>query len=342
VSQLQGLVTQMSAGHRSQQERLLAGQARFHDEAQRAYTGLAESVDRSLKTSLVESARLAGATIEPAVQATMAGLARETAALHETLGGSRCSAAGRHALQPGRQHRPRCCAGCSAARSAKPAPARAQKPARGLERPSAEGFRRALTEHLHQALLATVALRTARRRTGAQRGTGSRRHAAGAGTHASPEPEAPARTPARALADGRQQQICSTLEQTAQAITAQAEAHARATIGEITRLVQAASAAPRAAAEVIGELRRALSESLVRDNAVLDERKRLLGTLGGLLDAVNHASTEQRSAIDALVQATTARAGPRGQRFARAWRRVARCRRWPRRSPAAPRSGQPG
>jgi hypothetical protein len=69
-----------------------------------------------------------------------------------------------------------------------------------------------------------------------------------------------------------QQQICSTLEQTAQAITAQAEAHARATIGEITQLVQAASAAPRAAAEVIGELRHALSESLVRDNAVLDER----------------------------------------------------------------------
>ena len=113
-----------------------------------------------------------------------------------------------------------------------------------------------------------------------------------------------------------QQQICSTLVQTAQAITTQAEAHARATLGEITQLVQAAAAAPRAAAEVIGELRHALSASLVRDNAVLEERRHLLGTLGGLLDAVNHASTEQRSAIDALVQTTAGVLDRVGARFA--------------------------
>ncbi|MDL2339514.1 MAG: DUF802 domain-containing protein, partial [Pseudomonadota bacterium] len=114
----------------------------------------------------------------------------------------------------------------------------------------------------------------------------------------------------------RQQQICTTLEHTAQAITAQAEAHARATIVEIARLVQTASEAPRAAAEVIGELRRALSDSLVRDNAMLDERNRLMGTLGGLLDAVNHASTEQRAAIDALVHTTTDVLDRVGGRFA--------------------------
>jgi hypothetical protein len=114
----------------------------------------------------------------------------------------------------------------------------------------------------------------------------------------------------------RQQQICTTLERTAQAITAQAEAHARATIGEIAQLVEAASEAPRAAAEVIGELRRTLSDSLVRDNAALDERTRLMGTLGGLLDAVNHASTEQRAVIDALLQATTDVLERAGARFA--------------------------
>jgi hypothetical protein len=120
---------------------------------------------------------------------------------------------------------------------------------------------------------------------------------------------------AQAMAE-RQQQICSTLERTAQAITTQAEAQARATIAEIGQLVQAASDAPRAAAQVIGELRSALSDSLVRDNAVLDERNRLMATLGGLLDAVNHASTEQRSAIDALVRSTTDVLQRVGQRFA--------------------------
>jgi hypothetical protein len=99
----------------------------------------------------------------------------------------------------------------------------------------------------------------------------------------------------------RQQQICDALAQTAHDISAQTHTHANATIAEIERLVQAASEAPRAAAEVVAELRQKLSDSMVRDTAMLDERSRLLATLETLLDAVNHASTEQRTAVDALV-----------------------------------------
>ncbi|RDK02723.1 DUF802 domain-containing protein [Paraburkholderia lacunae] len=99
----------------------------------------------------------------------------------------------------------------------------------------------------------------------------------------------------------RQQQICDTLEQTARDISAQTQAHTSDTIAEISRLVQAASEAPKVAAEVVAELRQKLSDSMVRDTAMLEERSRLLATLETLLDAVNHASTEQRSAVDALV-----------------------------------------
>ncbi|BCF93843.1 DUF802 domain-containing protein [Paraburkholderia largidicola] len=99
----------------------------------------------------------------------------------------------------------------------------------------------------------------------------------------------------------RQQEICDTLAQTARDISAQTETHANGTIAEISRLVEAASEAPRAAAEVVAELRQKLSDSMVRDTAMLDERSRLLATLETLLDAVNHASTEQRTAVDALV-----------------------------------------
>ncbi|WP_027214554.1 DUF802 domain-containing protein [Burkholderia sp. WSM2232] len=99
----------------------------------------------------------------------------------------------------------------------------------------------------------------------------------------------------------RQQQICDTFEQTARDISAQTQAHASATIAEIGGLVQAASEAPKAAAEVVAELRQKLSDSMVRDTAMLQERSRLLETLETLLDAVNHASTEQRVAVDALV-----------------------------------------
>ncbi|WP_224056254.1 DUF802 domain-containing protein, partial [Burkholderia vietnamiensis] len=104
-----------------------------------------------------------------------------------------------------------------------------------------------------------------------------------------------------AQAATRQQDICDTLARTANAITAQAQAHASDTINEISRLVQAASEAPKAAADVVAELRQRLSDSMVRDTAMLDERSRLLATLETLLGAVNHASTEQRTAIDALV-----------------------------------------
>ncbi|KVU69906.1 chemotaxis protein [Burkholderia ubonensis] len=118
-----------------------------------------------------------------------------------------------------------------------------------------------------------------------------------------------------AQAASRQQDICETLARTANDITAQAQAHASDTIAEISRLVQAASEAPKAAAEVVAELRQRLSDSMVRDTAMLDERSRLLATLETLLDAVNHASTEQRGAVDALVRTSADLLDRVGARF---------------------------
>ncbi|MBB5444564.1 MULTISPECIES: DUF802 domain-containing protein [unclassified Paraburkholderia] len=113
----------------------------------------------------------------------------------------------------------------------------------------------------------------------------------------------------------RQQQICDALAQTARDISAQTQTHASATIAEIERLVQAASEAPKAAAEVVAELRQKLSDSMVRDTAMLEERSRLLATLETLLDAVNHASTEQRTAVDALVSTSAGLLERVGNRF---------------------------
>ncbi|SAK45632.1 chemotaxis protein [Caballeronia pedi] len=105
-----------------------------------------------------------------------------------------------------------------------------------------------------------------------------------------------------AVAANRQKDVCDALELTARDMSAQSQAHASATIAEIERLVQAASEAPKAAAEVVAEMRQKLSDSMVRDTAMLDERSRLLATVETLLNAVNHASNEQRAAIDALVE----------------------------------------
>ncbi len=83
----------------------------------------------------------------------------------------------------------------------------------------------------------------------------------------------------------------------------------------ITRLIETASEAPKAAAEVIGQLRQEISVSVARDNALLEERTRILGTLSTLLDAINHASTEQRGVIDALVSASQASLAEASEQF---------------------------
>lgn len=67
-------------------ERLAAQQQQFHAQAERSYQGLAAAVDSTLRTSLTESARLAGSTIQPAAEAVMAGIAREAASLHQRVG----------------------------------------------------------------------------------------------------------------------------------------------------------------------------------------------------------------------------------------------------------------
>jgi hypothetical protein len=116
-------------------------------------------------------------------------------------------------------------------------------------------------------------------------------------------------------AQSQQAQICQTLEATAGRIAAQAEAHARSTIGEIAGLAQTAAEAPRLAAELVGQLRDKLSDSMARDTAMLDERARIMATLNTLLDAVQHTATEQRAAIDRLVESTADWLQQAGARF---------------------------
>jgi hypothetical protein len=84
----------------------------------------------------------------------------------------------------------------------------------------------------------------------------------------------------------------------------------------ITRLIQTASEAPRAAAEVIGQLRQEISHSVARDNQLLEERSRILETLNTLLDGINHASLEQRAVIDALVTTSAVSLTQAGAQFA--------------------------
>ncbi|HEX5683451.1 MAG TPA: DUF802 domain-containing protein [Ideonella sp.] len=351
VDRLQDMMATIDRQSQSLNERLATEQARFHHQAEAAYATLASSVDRSLQASLTESARAAGATIQPMVEATLAGIARETAALQTTVArtaqqqldelADRFEASTAHTAQHWQT---------ALAEHRQTTAALSQDLNASLDRFSATFERRsaALLEDVSTHLDNTVgsvsntwqaALAQHERTSETLASQTQQALASAAGTfeqhsttllrtvdqaHAELQTRMAERDEQRLAAWtetlqamamalqqqwqqagantlSQQRQICQTLEQTAHDMSAQAETHAKNTIAEITRLVQAASEAPRAAAEVVAELRQQVSSSMERDNATLQERTRLLETLGALLDAVNHASTEQRAAIDALV-----------------------------------------
>jgi hypothetical protein len=329
----------------------IASQDAFHSKTEATYMRLAASVERSLKASVAESARTAGAALQPVMEATLAGLARESAAMHETV---------THAVQ-------RQLDGLSSGFEASTTNVADlwTRALAGHERSNeklVEQLRSSLDqftgtfEQRSSGLLDSVAVRLEATAGGvseawkqalsqqesvneqlasrnqqalAEASASFAQHASSlldaiGQSHVDLQTQWASRDQQRLAAwtetldamaatlnqqweqagtrtATQQQAICDTLEQTARDISAQTQAHASETIGEISRLVQAASEAPKAAAEVVAELRQKLSDSMVRDTAMLEERSRLLATLETLLDAVNHASTEQRAAVDALV-----------------------------------------
>jgi hypothetical protein len=314
VDGLKAMMDMLAAQADASGARLLASQERFQSQAGAAYAGLAASVDRTLQASLAEGARIAGETIRPVAEATLAGIARETAALHAALAGatqdqlaqlstrfeqSTAVAAGAWQALVERQARAgdELAATLSASheRFAQSFEARAAAQVDG----AAATFERhaaalvASTREAHAELQSASAAREQRRVEAMARSLETmaeslREHWQQAG--------------AQSLA--QQQRVVEAMERSARETTQHAQTQARATLAEIERLVQAASEAPRAAAEVISELRQKLSDSMARDNTMLDERARILETLGTLLDGVNRAAGEQRGAIDALVSSS--------------------------------------
>ncbi|PDO93953.1 membrane protein [Burkholderia mallei] len=436
VERLQAMMHSLEQQSAASAERQIAGQQAFLGKAEETYARLASSVGQSLTDSVAESARVAGSALQPVMETTMAGLARETAALHDALtqavqrqldglsAGFETTAAQvadvwRHALADHQRSsdalaqrlhgsidrivesfdrrsadlldgvRARLDATASSvsdawrgalAQQEQANEAHAERNRQALETAAATFERhsaallRTMSES-HSALQATLESRDEQRlatwtdslgsiaaklgteweQTSAQaanrqqaiydalahtardlsaQATAFEQHTAAllramSESHSALQATLESRDEQRlatwtdslgsiaaklgteweqtsAQAANRQQAIYDALAHTARDLSAHTQAHASATIAEISQLVQAASEAPRVAAEVVAELRQKLSDSMVRDTAMLEERNRMLAPLETLLDAVNHASSEQRAAVDALVATSSA------------------------------------
>ena len=310
VGQVQAMVAQMARHSDALNERLLASQAQFHQHAQTAYSELAASVDRSLKDTLVESARAAGATLQPAVDATMAGIARETAAFQQRMADTV------QAQLDGVSTRFDTSVQAVAAHW-RDALAEHQRSSEGLSMALKASLAGATGTFEQQAtaLLGTVGRAHAAQQAEAAAGDAQRLAAWTASLASMATTLQREWQQAGEQALGQQQLICQTLEQTARDMQARAEAQARTTVNEVARLIDSAAEAPRAAAEVTALLRQKLSDSMARDNDLLDERARIMGTLATLLDAASRAATEQRGAIDTLVGSATTLLQQAGTQF---------------------------
>ncbi len=82
------------------------------------------------------------------------------------------------------------------------------------------------------------------------------------------------------------------------------------------KLLHTAAEAPRAAGEVITELRHGMSQLTERDNRALQERAELMGQIDGLLKSVEATTGGQRRAIESLVTSASAVLDQVGRQFA--------------------------
>ncbi len=311
VDRLQAMAAAMEAQTHALGRQLIDQQAEFHRRTEAAFTTLASAVDHSLRQSLADAARQAGEAMRPAVEAAMAGVAREASDVQQRL-----TDTVNHQLD-------------HLARGFEVSTQRtAQLWTDALAQQQRSGD--ALVRHTEQALdraSASFEQRAARLLDGVAEAHATLQRAVASQDQQRLETftlalhDSARQLQAQSHAAGEQaldqhQRLAAQLAQSVTALSEQAEAQSRRTIAEVARLIDTAEQAPRLAAAVMTEMRQALSDSLARDNEALDERRRTLQTLSTLLDAVNHASTEQRGAIDALVASSADLLDRVGRRFA--------------------------
>jgi hypothetical protein len=338
------LMAQIEQRGQQLDEQLLARQTQFHREASEAYQGLANSVEKTLKDSLSASARAAGESLQPVVENAMGALARESTQLHE-----RVSAAVQAQMNQLSER-----FGATAGTVADGWTAALQQHAHTSEQ-QAQGLDRALTAFTTSfeqrcAALITGVQETVSRSHAEQTTADQQQHAAWAQTLqtlAATLQNEWRQLGAQTLA--QQQTVAQTLEQTAtlwrdelaslrreEAARDQASAQRvgelqaslndqvathLATLGAaleapMARLLDTAAEAPKAAAEVIAQLRQEMSQLTARDNTALQERAALMHNIDALLQSVQQATGEQRAAVESLVTSAGAVLDQVGRQFA--------------------------
>ncbi|MEF8754769.1 MAG: DUF802 domain-containing protein [Accumulibacter sp.] len=278
VERLHALIGQMEQRERQCHERLVSGQERFHGELQAAFGGLAQAVAESLAGSLRDSVRVAGEIIRPAVDGAMAAIAGETRLAHERVIAATQTQLDGLAAQLG-----------------------------GTARQVAETWSEVLAtqcrtgDHLLAGIERSLAAFDARfeQRSQAMLAAVGETLATSLANQASVERQRFAEW------SGSLAELATHLQRLGAALEE-----------PLARLIDTASEARHAAAELLAQWRQEMNGSLERDNRLLEERARIMQTLAALLAAIEQASSEQRATVDSLVTSSATLLDTAGSRFA--------------------------
>jgi hypothetical protein len=355
ADKMQAMMLQMDRMGQQMHERLLSNQEGFHSSVKSVYTDLAHAVDQSLRESLSHSMQIAGDSIKPVVELAMTGIAAEARLMHARMVASTQTQLEGLATRFDASFEQRANALLLAVRDSYARMQAEQTGNDSLRlqawRASLESMAAGLQSEWQQTSAHTLAQQqqicstltlTAQQVTDQTQTSASQTLGEISQLMASAEELVRARIASEAdwtaQHGERIAQLSATLHTELGALRAEEAVRgdaAVARLGElqtaltrhlttlgtaledpITRLIQTASEAPRAAAEVIGQLRQEISHSVARDNQLLEERSRILETLNTLLDGINHASLEQRAVIDALVTTSAVSLTQAGAQFA--------------------------
>ena len=311
TQQLQDLMAQMARHSQHLSEQLSAQLTRqqdtFHREVRGSYTELARSVDETLRQTLGQSLQMASESIRPVVQATLADMAEQGRAQHErmvehTTGQlqSLVQQTQHSLLAHEQQLQSRGQAWLAQLQQVQTEHSTAQHTQDSQRQQAWQERLEQLGQTLQQQWQTATQAQLSQQ---AQVAEQLQRTAAAIDAQAQQMGQA-LHAELGALREQeaqRAQDAVQALADLQAAVTTHLSTLGTALEAPITRLIDTASQAPQAAAEVIAQLRQEMSQSMARDNALLDERTRILETLNTLLEAINHASREQRNVIDALV-----------------------------------------
>jgi len=299
AEQLSGLVGKFERIGDSMEARLLSGQEQFQNTITQLYRELNESIDQSLKTSLVESAALIGSSVAPMAKKTLAQL---NDSAHETQ---------QRLLELSDKQLTASCE---------------------VTEKNNQLMREALDKAIAQQGNSTAALiKSINNSMSDASNELSTRSKALIESFSTSSDEWAERQRGQAeqfnttISDQlgllrndetrRGDVAIERLRELESVVTKHLQTLGQSLEEPMTRLIETASQTPKAAAEVIEKLRGEMTKNFERDNDLLAERTSLMAQLDSLSKTLEQSSVGQRDAIDSLIERSAETMSKVGEQF---------------------------